>query len=385
MKMTGTLPLARLGVLLLGVLLLGMVLAMPAAAQPCSTPYNGGNGPRSLFLNLHNCGLDCWLQEVPYLRHVQDGVTGVRVAPVTLDNTSPGDPRFFTVNDFDPYFEDVFEIFGPEKTLVLIDDGVDEGAHAKPTPNDILRKLSSLLVRWPRVRHVEFMNEPLNFSNVTPEEYVGRYLRPARELVDRFNQDRAAGNRILLYSAAWFGSEEGVRQTRRMIRAGGLAYVDVLSAHIYERRAADAAERALDYRRLARGKPVAVTEANYNAGNHSDYETQPWWICEAMTEMEQILRRGLSPEQELLQQNVFYTLRGDEGRQFNLIRFADAKALSWANTGTGHIVLTERSKVPTDPKGPVPPDDGGEDDGGGGELPGGGGPIERPGPGGGQD
>lgn len=372
MKKTGTLPLVLFDVLLLGVL-----LAVPAAAQPCTTPYNGGNGPRSLFLNLHNCGLDCWLQEVPYLRHVQDGVTGVRIAPVTLDRTVPGDPGFYTVNDFDPYFDAVFEIFGPEKTLVLIDDGVDQGVYAKPTPNDILRKLSSLLVREPRVRHVEFMNEPLNFSNVTPEEYVGRYLRPARALVDRFNRDRAADNRIVLYSAAWFGSGDGVRQTRRMIRAGGLAYVDVMSVHIYESRAADAAARAHDYRRLARGTPIAVTEANYNAGNRSDYAAQPWWICEAMTEMEQILRRGLSPQEQLLQHNVYYTLRSDEGRFFNLIRFADAKSLSWVNTGPGHLVLAERAKVPTDPKTVLPPDDTGEDDGGGdapdpGEHPGGG-------------
>ena len=50
--------------------------------------------------------------------------------------------------------------------------GVDEGPFAKPTPNQILTKLSSLLSRHPEVRHIEFMNEPLNFSNIVPEEYV---------------------------------------------------------------------------------------------------------------------------------------------------------------------------------------------------------------------
>lgn len=349
----------------LTLLLAGLLAAAPAAAQPCNTAYNGSNGPQSLFLNLHNCGLDCWLQEVPYLEHLKDGISGVRIAPVTLDRTAPGDPDFFTVNDFDPYFDAVFEIFGPEKTLVLIDDGVDEGRFAKPSPNDILRKLSSLLAREPRVRHVEFLNEPLNFSNISPEEYVGRYLRPARQLVDRFNRDRAPDDQIVLYSAAWFGSTDGVRQTRRMIRAGGLAYVDVLSVHIYERRAADAAERARDYKRLARGKPIAVTETNFNAGNRSDYAAQTWWICESMTEQERILRQGLSPRDQRLQHNVYYTLRSDEPRFFNLIRFADVSSLAWAHTGPGHFVLNARSQVPTDPKAVVPPADDSGDDGGG--------------------
>ena len=333
-------------------LLLGLLLMpRPGAAQPCSTSYNNSNGPRNLYINLHNCGLDCWLQEVPYLELVKDGVTGVRIAPVTLDNTQAPDPGFYTVNGFDPYFDAVIDIFGPENTLVLIDDGVDDGPFAKPTPNQILTKLSSLLARHPEVRHIEFMNEPLNFSNIVPEEYVGRYLVPARALVDKYNADRAADNQIKLYSAAWIGTADGVRRARRMVRAGALAYVDVFNAHIYERRVEDAARRAREYKRLARGKPVAVTETNFNSTNNSDYAAHPWWICESMTAMEQVMQQGLTPAEQALQPNVFYTLRADGVRSFNLINFPDSKSLNWTFTSPSHFVLVNRSQVPTDPKG----------------------------------
>lgn len=364
---------------LLPLLLLGVLLVPPAAgARPCDTAYNNFNGPRRLYLNIHNCGLSCWLQEIPYLELVKDGVTGVRIAPVTRDNTAPPDPGFYTVNDFDPYFEAALDIFGPENVLALIDDDVDSGPHAKPSPNDILRKLSSLLARNPEVRHVELMNEPYNFSNISPEEYVGRYLRPARELIDRYNADRAANNQIVLYSAAWVGRADGVRRARRMVRAGGLAYVDVMSVHIYEPRVEAAASRAREYKRLARGKPIAVTESNFDAGNRSDYAAHPWWICEAMTRIEDVMRHGLSANAERVQHNVFYTLRADESRFFNLIRFADSKSLFWSFTGPGHQILIDRSKVPTDPKNAVAEpgdsesgsDEGDEAPAGGGRPPG---------------
>lgn len=361
-----------------GTLLLGLLLVPPTAvAQPCETGYNNSNGPRSLYLNIHNCGLNCWLQEVPYVNLIKDGVTGVRIAPVTLDNSVAPEPGFYTVNAFDPYFDDMFEIFGKEKTLVLIDDGVDTGRFAKPTANQILTKLTSLLLRHPEVRHIEFMNEPLNFSNITPEEYVGRYLRPARVLVDEFNGDRAPDNQIVLYSAAWIGTSDGVARARRMVRAGGLAYVDVMSVHLYERRVEDAVKRAREYKRLARGKPIAVTETNFNRTNNSDYAAHPWWICESMTEIERIMRQGLSADGLRLQSNVFYTLRADGRRSFNLINFPDAKSLSWSFTGPGHFILIERSKVPTDRKGAAPDPDEELDGGAGsdgtesGERPGG--------------
>lgn len=353
-------------------------LVVPLVAQqpPCDTNYNNFNGPHRLYVNLHNCGTVCALQELPYLELFRDGITGVRIAPVPLDFSQAPNPEFFTVNPFDPYFNGVIEMFGPENVLVLIDDGVDSGPHAKPTPNNILSKLTSLLARHPEVRHVEFMNEPLNFSNIGPEEYVNRYLRPARVLVDEYNADRAANNQIILYSAAWIGTADGVRRARRMVRAGALAYADVMTAHIYEPRADAAAQRAREYKRLSRGKPIAITESNFNRSNSSDYNTQQWWICDSMTRMEQVMRQGLSAQEELLQQNVLYTLRADKLRRFNLIGFVDTKTLNWDVTGPGHFVVSQRSQVPTDPKGSAaePSDstaDPADDDGGEESAPGG--------------
>jgi hypothetical protein len=337
------------------------------SAQPCDTSYNDFKGPKSFYINAHNCGLLCATQELPYLELFRDGISGIRIAPVPRDNTAAPDPAFYTVNDFDPYFQGVLEIFGPENVLVLIDDQVDEGPHAKPSPTNILRLLGSVLDKYPQVRLIEFMNEPLNFSNITPEEYVARYLKPAREVIDLYNADRAPDNQLVLYSAAWFGNEDGVRQARRMIRSGGLAFADVLSAHIYARRAENAVALAASYKRMARGRAVAVTETNFNAGNRSNYESQFWWICESMTEIESLLRRGLAPEAQALQHNVLYTLRADEARLFNLIGFPDHQRIRfWANTGPGHVVIRERSLVPTDPKrGAAPPAGGGVPEGGG--------------------
>ena len=349
-------------ILAFGAAILGP-LATAAAAQPCNTAYNNSNGPKSLYLNIHNCGTVCARQELPYLRLFGDGVTGVRVAPVPRDRTEAPQPEFYTVNGVDPYFDGLVELFGAENILMLIDDGVDEGPHAKPSPDDMLRLLTSALERHPEVRHIEFMNEPLNFSDITPEEYVHRYLRPARAVIDQYNADRGPENQIILYTAAWFGNADGIRQARRMIRAGALAVADVLTAHIYDRRVEDAAASARAYKRMARGTPVAVTETNFNTNNRSNYDAQGWWICESMTAMEEVFHRGLSPAEEGVQHNVLYTLRADAPRLFNLIGFPDkSRELFWQTTGPGHVVLQNRGQVPTDPKVPAAGNDAGSAD-----------------------
>lgn len=335
---------------------LGLVLAWaaapaPAAGQACDEAYNNFNGPLSFYLNLHNCGAGCAAQELPYLELYKNGITGVRISPVSRVGIQPPDPEFFEPNNHDPYLRGVLEIFGPENVLVLIDDGVDEGPHAKPSPDDMARKLRSVLLLHPTVRRIEFMNEPSNFSDITPREYVGRYLPLARQVVDEFNLTREPGHEILLYSAAWFGNLDGVRETYRMVTAGGLGYVDAMSVHIYADLAEGARRQAREYKRLARGKPVAVTETNYNSSNTSSYDTQQWWLCQAMTGIEVILRRGLTPAEQELQHNVLYTLRADRQRQFNIINFPEGRSLFWQPTGPAHFVIAERSRASTDPKG----------------------------------
>jgi len=339
-------------------LLIAFLLASaPVLGQvPCDLDYNDFNGPQSLFLNLHNCGTACADAELPYLELVRDGLSGVRIFPVTRDRAQPGDPSFYEVNDFDPYLEGVLEIFGPENVLVLVDDGVDRGRHAKPTPAEMLRKLRSLIETHPSVQLVEFMNEPSNFSDIRPAEYVGRYLRSARRMIDDFNRNRPADEQILLFSAAWFGNRDGVRETQRMVRAGALGLIDVLTAHLYADREDEAEAIAAEYLRLARGKPVAVTETNFNRGNRSNYEAQGWWICRSMVRIEETLRRGLNAAERAVQFNVLYTLRADEERLFNVISFPDSRQpLFWQPTGPGHTILIERSKIPTDPRSSPPP------------------------------
>lgn len=353
---------------LLTATLLTAALAAPLSAQPpCDTDYNAFKGPRNLYLNVHNCGTECAAQELPYLELFREGLTGLRIAPVPLDGTQAPDPNFFRVNPNDPYFQGALRLFGAENLLVLVDDGVDEGPHAKPNPENMARKLSSVVTTYPAVRHIEFMNEPSNFSGITPEEYVRLYLRRAREVIDHYNIDRAADDQIQLYSAAWFGNVDGLRETRRMIRSGGLAFIDVLTAHIYTDRPEDAADLAREYQRLVRGRvPIAVTETNFNRGNAGDYDTQQWWVCDSMTRMERILRSQLGPGQDTLQRNVLYTLRADVARKFNLIGFPNKSVLTWSQTGPGQFVISQRSKLPTDPKpslqGATP---GGEGDDGG--------------------
>ena len=345
----------------------GCALALrvsPLAAQVCpDNSHNEFRGPINFYMNVHNCGLDCARQELPYLELFREGITGVRIAPVPRDNTQPGQPEHFDLNPFDPYFAGVLEIFGPDKVIALIDDGVDQGSHAKPRPEDMLRKLGSLLTLYPEIRHVEFMNEPLNFSGISPAEYVGRYLRPARKLIDDANAQRPADQQIKLYSAPWFGNQSGVRSAQRMVRAGALAYVDVLSAHIYGPRVEDARQLAREYKRLARGKPIAVTETNFLRNQASAYDSQEWWICQSMIAMEALLRDGLDAEEARLQRNVYYTLRADELRSFNVIGFENKTSLFWEPTGPAHFLIQERSAVITDPKPGAPGGDAGNDPG----------------------
>lgn len=323
----------------------------PAAGQACDEAYNNFHGPLSLYLNLHNCGSGCAAQALPYLELFKNGITGVRISPVSRVGIQPPDPEYFEPNHHDPYLRGVLEIFGPENVLVLIDDGVDEGPHAKPSPEDMARKLRSVLMLHPTVRRIEFMNEPSNFSDITPREYVGRYLPRARQIIDEFNLAREPGKEILLYSAAWFGNLDGVRETYRMVTAGGLGYVDAMSVHIYSDLVEGARRQAREYKRLARGKPVAVTETNYNSGNAGSYDAQHWWLCQAMTGIEAILRQGLTPAEQELQHNVLYTLRADRQRQFNIINFPEGRSHFWEPTGPAHFVIVERSRALTDPKG----------------------------------
>ena len=370
------------------VLVLILLFAVPASvlAGGCPNDYNNFNGPLRLYLNVHNCGTDCADEELPYLERYREGITGVRISPVQRDLSMAPEPEFYEVNDFDPYFDGALEIFGPNNVLVVVDDNVDEGPHAKPRPGDMVRKLRSTLDRHPGVRHIEFMNEPSNFSGISPEEYVGRYLPRARQVVDEYNANRAADDKIILYSAAWFGNPDGARETHRMVTAGGLRYVDVMAVHIYAPRTDDARSLAREYKRLARGKPIAVTETNFNTGNESDYETQQWWLCQSMAGVEATLRSGLSPEKQALQHNVFYTLRADEVRLFNIIRYPDSRnRFFWQDTGPGHFVIKERAAARTDPKpgrpaGDLDPGDGEADGEGEGE----GEPIGPPRPPGGR-
>jgi len=331
---------------------LAVVSAAAAAASVCGDAYNEGDGPLRFFINVHNCGTDCAEQELPYLELYKNGITGVRINPVQRFDAQAPDPRFYELNDDDPYFVGVLDVFGPDKVLVLLDDGVDDGRYAKPSPQNMLHKLEDLLARYPQVRNIELMNEPSNFSGISPEEYVGRYLRPARRVIDGANSWRPPNEHIRLFSAAWFGSGGGVRETQRMVRAGGLAYADAMSAHIYARREDEARQLAREYKRLSRGKPVAVTETNFQDGNASNYEAQFWWVCESMVGMEAIFSQGLPADvANELQVNVFYTLRGDSDRRFNLITFENQRSPLWLVTGPGHLVISERSAVPTDPKG----------------------------------
>ncbi len=334
--------------------LVALIVALPVGAEVevCNDPYNNFHGPQSLFVNCHNCGTDCARQELPYLELFKDGITGVRISPLHPFFATPPDPEFYDLADDDPYFAGIFEIFDPDQVIVLLDDDWAEPPHAKPRPQDMLRKLRDLVERYPMVRRVEYMNEPSNFSNVTPEEYVFRYLIPARRFIDEVNAGRGEEEKILLYSAAWFGNQDGVRETQRMVGVGALAYIDVLSAHIYGPRVQDVRKLAREYKRLARGKPVAVTETNFQRGNASDYDAQRWWICESMVRVESLLRRGLRPELQDLQQNVFYTLRGDVERRFNVIRFPDFRSRFWGQTGEAHFIFRDRSIAGTDRKAP---------------------------------
>jgi hypothetical protein len=351
----------------LGLALLLTALPLGAQVAVCDDPYNNSHGPQSLFVNVHNCGTSCADQELPYLELYQDGISGVRISPVRPYFAQPSDPEFFDLSEDDPYFKGVFELFDADKVLVLLDHDYDQSPLAKPRPADMLRKLRNLFERYPQVRRVEFMNEPSNFSDITPEEYVARYLAPARGIVDQVNASRSPDEKVILYSAAWFGNQDGVRETQRMIRAGALAYADVISAHIYGPRVDAVRLLAREYKRLAHGKPVAVTETNFLRGNVSNHTSQRWWICESMVEMEALLRQGLPSELQDLQQNVLYTLRADESRDFNVISFADGGTRFWGNTGEGHFIFRDRSLVGTDRKRTAVTAEDDEDPSGGGE------------------
>ncbi len=324
-------------------------LVAPVNATPCSTDYNNFNGPVSLYLNVQNCGTLCADQSLPFLAQFRDGISGLRINPVSPATASPPSNAFYRVSQDDPLLRGVLDLFGGENLLILVDDGVDQGEFAKPTPEQMALKLRSTLTTHPRVRRIQFMNEPSNFSDITPEEYVLDYLPLARQIIDEANRNRGPAQQIVLYATGWFGNGDGFRETQRMVEAGALALVDAVSAHIYRERVAEARDLADDYARLVRGTPVALTETNFIRGSNSRHDTQETWICSAMTVMERVLRRTLQPNQLDLQINVLYTLQGDSARNFNLLAFDNPSAPTlWRATGPGQPILQERSVIPTD-------------------------------------
>lgn len=300
---------------------------LPAVARNQAKTRDGAvaeiPGPKRLWINVHNAGYNA--DEIAYLSEHRAAYQGARIGPrlVCTAVDAPGDEHCYRMHpEGDPQLEKVLDIFGPDGVLVIVDDDLNSRPwpNGEIPPDGMYQKVKNLLLYDERIVNVQCLGEPLNSGNTSPERYVRVYLPACRKAIDEVNQKRPAGLKAMLWDAGSFGNSSGIREKQRSIRAGSLQYTDVVTCHIYPSTEEEALRMARECKALARGKPVAMTESNYakNAAG-SSYVKHAWWLGTIMPKIEKILAAGLSPDKLKYQANVFYTLRADEGRQFNLL------------------------------------------------------------------
>ncbi|MBR9701123.1 hypothetical protein GOV11_04630 [Candidatus Woesearchaeota archaeon] len=319
-----------------------------------------GLGPDCLGINIHNCGPGCAQMEMPFFFEYGEGLCGGRIATAPQYNFSPNDPQFWEVPDIDPYMDMIPYVLEPERIVVVVDDGINDGPDSRPDPYKLGSKLEDTLLSYPWIINVQYMIETFNFSNVPSTQYVREYLPVAREIVDRINEEY--GRDIKLINAPPFGTDDGNQQGNEFIMDGGLGLVDIYATHLYAESQDVYLDRLDQHLAMGRSKPLAILETNYAKNDFSDHNAQGWFIAETLKTAEDRIER-VHPGESL--PIMLYTLRAQceepsgENKQYCVASWPGDpgyRGPTYPNEGVWDIkgpageIIRERARLKTNPK-----------------------------------
>jgi hypothetical protein len=122
-------------------------------------------------------------------------------------------------------------------------------------PGEWLDRLEATLRRYPQVTRAELLNEPEHFNGLSAARYVGEYLRPGYELIQR----RFPWIRVV--AAAPVGDRrQAPDQFRRLTDAGADEVCDFRAVHVYFDD-----QTALGVIARSTARPILVTETGISA------------------------------------------------------------------------------------------------------------------------
>jgi hypothetical protein len=244
-------------------------------------------GPRNFAVNMHNSGAGSYDHEISRVLEAGDAIYGWRIGPGQAMDESTKEMR---ITEHDPLMDFLFQRYGQRRVLVGITDWDD---NAKPTVQHMLDLTVQTLDKYPMLTEFEFGNEPLNFDNTTPAEYVWKYTMPVREYLDDVNARRAETGQapVKLWCAPWHGTKRGIVQTQQMLQQEISCMIatkrqrpiyDGLCVNAY---GSDTLSKISQYISMDRfGRPIKVTETGVD-----DFSKHVFWIDDVMVRAQQML------------------------------------------------------------------------------------------------
>ena len=158
--------------------------------------------------------------------------------------------------------------------------------------NDFVPPATSA-VESPGLFAMQVLNEPTNFTGISPRTYVLEFLAPV------FEDLKKGDPQLMVAAAAAVGNADGILRTQSMLEVGVENYCDRIAYHIYDPRwIPQLAERTI--------RPIWVTESGVaGPDRHLD------WITQTFDE----IRSGIGGVEEIFYFDLFDT----EPNRFRLI------------------------------------------------------------------
>ncbi|MBR9702721.1 hypothetical protein GOV10_01675, partial [Candidatus Woesearchaeota archaeon] len=284
----------------------------PVPAASASTVESPYTGPERFSLVLHQ-GKRPDRFDLDALETIADKIDMVRSGNTHLYPN--GDERNSeydnVVIEDDPYLERLANIMGWERVLLVIGNKNDyTGPEITDAINDDETGFIQRMVHaFPYIKFVQIYNEPCNFYDLCGGTYVP-HLKAAYEWInDVENPRRVRQNernedkpnyiprpKLVVISAAPFGSSDGLPEFRKDLEAGVQYYCDIIGMHDYT------GAMASEYGDL-RGeygledKAFWMTETGY-----PDWEEHTTWY-EKLIGMEKDLKKNYRGEED---QHIFW-------------------------------------------------------------------------------
>ncbi len=111
--------------------------------------------------------------------------------------------------------------------LGVITDHEGQSGFIEQLSNNLHETLMLYFETYPSIKYWQLLNEPTNFFDISPTDYVKKYLAPAAQFI------RTNYPHITIISAAPVGTSQGPILMAEMAAAGLEKHCDIVGVHIY--------------------------------------------------------------------------------------------------------------------------------------------------------